>query len=118
MSNYLKDSANNYSLYIDQGTSFLIQVPFSSFGVSSSLIDSLSFTGSIKQHQSSKKYIDISLNKNTISGNLELSIAPDISSTLTSTRYIFDVIYKNNNNNNIVRAFGGIVIVKPNLSSF
>jgi hypothetical protein len=111
---FIKDSANNYTLYVDQGTDYEITINASTFGVND--ITNLTFFGSIRMHPNSKKFEDFVITKIGISNTINLKITNTSTSALKHSRYQFDLFYKTQNNE-IFRALGGEVFVRNNISS-
>lgn len=113
MPNYIKDSSNNYTLYVDQGADYSIAVNATTFAIID--ITGLTFFGSVKQHQNSFNSVEFIVTKNIVSNTILLALSNVDTQTLKQQRYQFDVFYKTATNQ-ITRAFGGDVVVKNNIS--
>lgn len=111
MNSHIKDSANNYTLYVDQGSTFTMDVLNSVFGVTDST--NLTFVGTVKRHNTSKKFVDFTITK--LTDRITIMLTSEGTSTL-SDRYSFDVIYKNELNV-VTKAFGGSLICTNTVSS-
>lgn len=116
MNSYIKDSANNYTLYIDQGTDVSFDIPASSFTTGS--INTLEFFGTIKPSSASTiTSIAFTITK-TLTAPQKITLILDADDTimLSKDKYGFDVVYIDANFKT-TRAFGGSVIVTHNYSS-
>lgn len=112
MSNFIKDSANNYTLYVNQGTDFEIILTLSDFGITN--VEDIEFFGIIKKHRESKKSYDVTLTLLPTPNRLSVKIPADVSIDLKDDRYSIDILYKSLTLTNIL--LSGTVIVKQTLT--
>lgn len=77
--------------------------------------DNLTFAGTVRRFATSKSYADFVITKDLINGSIKLTLTPQSTFNLVQPRYNFDVCYKNTNGN-VVKAFGGSIIVSSTLT--
>lgn len=115
MNSYIKDSANNYTLYIDQGTDVSFDIPASSFGLSD--ISNYIFSGQIRVHPSSVFFVEFNIVR-IISSNSKiiLKLSEEQTQSLKNQRYSFNVLYKHMQTGEMAEAISGTVIVSESVT--
>lgn len=112
MNSHIKDSGNNYSVFINQGTDYQFDVLTTTFGLP--LATNATFSGVIKEHYTSKKSFDLVITKSLDDTKITVSIPSEISVDFKKNRYSFDIIYKLDNK--VLPAIQGSIIVNHSLS--
>lgn len=103
---YIKDSANFYQLYVDQGIDYSILIETQDIGIEDNT--SYTFNGKFAKHQTSVNKYDIRCTKIT-PYLLRLDISGEDTSSLTG-RFNFDIIGIRNNISTVIMT--GAVIIK------
>jgi len=104
-------------LFIEQGASFSTDVDVSDAnGNPKDLTDYSVFSQIRKSYYSSTFYsfeVDVD---NPVNGNIRIYMDPDLTTTISPGRYVYDVVIKNNETNEVVRIFEGIATVLPRVT--
>lgn len=111
--NFIKDSANNYTLYIDKNSTASLVLDLAEFDVPD--LATAVFFGAIKRHFSESQGINLTFSPNEFLNNLTIQI-PTID--LVHPKYKFDVYYRLYGNtakliSGDVFVSGGIATIPP-----
>lgn len=98
------------NLYIDQGTTFNTEVEL--FQDSLELnVDGFDFYSSIRKLYSSASNIDFFITKDSNTNNIQLSLTPDVTSSMTPGKYLYDVLMVDTNSGTSTKILEGLVFV-------
>lgn len=102
---YVVDSANYYSLYIDEGTDYSILVDTTEFGIDDTT--NIEFSGKFARHTTSAQKYDIIVTKTAIN-QIKLNIPKETTVDLYG-KYIFDIM--STRAGNIAKVIQGNIII-------
>lgn len=113
MQKFIKDSANNYVLYVDRGLDFEFSVPIATFDLDVGDFDISEFSATIKENgRSFLKSYNMIVQKGDSS--IIITIPNEISIELIKTKYSFDVIYTLGVKK--YKAISGVIYTKDNVA--
>ena len=104
-------------LFIEQGATFTTDVDISDInGFAKDLTDYSVYAQLRKSYYSTTSFdFDIEVS-DPVSGNIKLSMEPEVTSMISAGRYVYDVIIKNDETGEVNRIFEGIVTILPRVT--
>lgn len=109
---FVKDSARNYTLYVDEAMDYWFDVSLAEYGISD--VSNLEFFGKFAKHPTSHTKYDFIINKDELNKRLIIKIDRNTTVDLSGA-FTFD-IYSSRVSGVLSRLFGGKLIIQETVS--